>query len=156
MREIVFRITGMSCAACSAAVEKALARVEGVSSAGVNLPAERATVVFDERVCSEEALVDAVKKVGFGAEPEEAGVKITLKINGMSCAACSAAVEKALTRTEGVLEAAVSLPQNRAVVRYNPRRTSPAKLAEAVKKAGFSVPKDGALDDGKRRAKGQK
>ena len=42
-------VTGMSCAACAARIEKGLASVEGVSQATVNFAAERATVFFDRQ-----------------------------------------------------------------------------------------------------------
>jgi Cu+-exporting ATPase len=62
----VLDITGMTCAACAAHVEKALSRVDGVSQADVNLALERANVEFDG-AGGPEALVRAVEKAGYGA-----------------------------------------------------------------------------------------
>ncbi|MEW5884814.1 MAG: heavy metal translocating P-type ATPase, partial [Armatimonadota bacterium] len=61
-------ISGMTCAACVARVEKVLRRVEGVHEAAVNLATEGATVRA-ERGVPVEALVAAVEKAGYGAAP---------------------------------------------------------------------------------------
>jgi Cu+-exporting ATPase len=57
----------MTCAACSAAVQRALTRQPGVAEASVNLLLAQATVAFDPAVTSPERLVDAVKKTGYEA-----------------------------------------------------------------------------------------
>lgn len=59
-------ITGMSCAACAARVEKGLNRLEGVR-ASVNYATEVASVDFDPRVTAPERLVEAVERAGYGA-----------------------------------------------------------------------------------------
>ncbi len=61
-----FKITGMSCAACSSAVEKATKKVSGVSSCEVNLLTETMKVEGD---VSNEAIISAVTAAGYGAEP---------------------------------------------------------------------------------------
>jgi Cu+-exporting ATPase len=63
----VFRVEGMHCGACSAAVERCLNRVEGVE-ASVNLPAETATVRFDEDAVEFEQLARLVEEAGFRLE----------------------------------------------------------------------------------------
>src|SRR5690606_22452082 len=67
MSTIALDITGMTCAACSARVEKMLSRVEGVRKAEVNLALERASVEIDGAVAPQ-ALIAAVEKAGYGAE----------------------------------------------------------------------------------------
>jgi Cu+-exporting ATPase len=66
MSTVALDITGMTCAACSARVEKALSRTAGVSKAEVNLALERASVEADDSVPAQ-ALVAAVEKAGYGA-----------------------------------------------------------------------------------------
>jgi len=65
---------------------------------------------------------------------------INLPIEGMTCATCVGRVEKALSATEGVQDAQVSYALGRAAVTYDPTRTSPKVLAEAVIDAGYEVP----------------
>ena len=67
MKKQVFAVTGMTCSACSAHVEKAVQKLEGVSSASVSLMLNRLTVEYDETVLSDEAIISAVEKSGYGA-----------------------------------------------------------------------------------------
>ncbi|VTU32935.1 heavy metal translocating P-type ATPase [Variovorax sp. PBL-E5] len=61
------QIEGMSCASCVARVEKALARVPGVSSATVNLATEKAQVRLADPGTAVDALIEAVQKAGYAA-----------------------------------------------------------------------------------------
>jgi Cu+-exporting ATPase len=63
----VLPIGGMTCAACSAAVQRALSRQPGVSEASVNLLLAEATISFDPALTSPERLVDVVRKTGYDA-----------------------------------------------------------------------------------------
>ena len=75
-----FTVEGMMCAACSAAVERAVGKLEGVESAQVNLLAKLLTVEYDEAVVMADDICNAVKKAGFSAilqeEPKPAEVKL--------------------------------------------------------------------------------
>ncbi len=68
-----FVVTGMSCSACSAHVEKAVASLKGVKAAAVSLLTNSMTVQYDEAVVSAEEIIAAVKKSGYGASVENAG-----------------------------------------------------------------------------------
>ena len=61
-----FAITGMTCANCSARVEKELKATEGVLEANVNLATEKATVQFDGNLTAEN-LIQRVEAIGYGA-----------------------------------------------------------------------------------------
>lgn len=60
-----FLIQGMSCAACSARLEKVLSRQDGVSRANVNLSSNRARVIYDENVISRDDILDVISRAGF-------------------------------------------------------------------------------------------
>lgn len=64
-----YKVTGMSCAACAANVEKVLNRQSGVE-ANVNFATQTATIEYDTDLCSEEKLIDVVYNAGFGLEQE--------------------------------------------------------------------------------------
>ncbi len=68
MKHEKFVVTGMTCSACSAHVEKAVGHVEGVCAVNVNLLSGSMTVDFDESVTGEEKIVAAVAAGGYGAE----------------------------------------------------------------------------------------
>ncbi len=69
-----FNITGMTCSACSAHVEKAVGKLEGVRSAEVSLMTNSMTAEFDEGVLSSQDIIQAVIQSGYGASlPQKAG-----------------------------------------------------------------------------------
>lgn len=64
-----FAVTGMTCAACSAHVEKSVSRLSGVQSAPVNLMLGSMTVTYNEKAVTEGDIIAAVKAAGYGASP---------------------------------------------------------------------------------------
>jgi len=129
-------ITGMSCAACAARIEKGLGSVEGVAQANVNFAAEKATVFFDPaRTDLPHLLIDKVKDLGYEVRVE----KVLLPIQGMSCASCVSKVEKALRSTRGVTGASVNFATERASVEYLPEEVTLRDLKRAVEDAGYEV-----------------
>ncbi len=64
---INLNIVGMTCASCVSRVEQALAKLPGVMRASVNLATERAAVLVVTDAVSADALIDAVKRAGYGA-----------------------------------------------------------------------------------------
>ena len=62
-----FNITGMSCSACSARIEKVLAKMDGVTSVSVNLLRNRMLVDFDESKITIDEICEKVAAIGFGA-----------------------------------------------------------------------------------------
>ncbi len=72
MQKQLFNITGMSCAACAAAIQKRVGHMDGVSEATVNLASERLVVNYDDKLTSPQLIIDAVKKAGYGATPYDA------------------------------------------------------------------------------------
>ncbi|WP_276520930.1 heavy metal translocating P-type ATPase [Burkholderia multivorans] len=142
-------IDEMTCASCVSRVEKALAKVPGVTHASVNLATERATVEASADV-SAARLVEAVEQAGYQATPVEpapsaatsqpidhkAAHSVELDIDGMTCASCVSRVEKALAKVPGVTHASVNLATERATVEAS-ADVSAARLAEAVEQAGY-------------------
>jgi Cu+-exporting ATPase len=68
-----------------------------------------------------------------------AGAKIDIPVQGMTCAACQASVQKALQRQPGVLDASVNLMMQNAAVTYDPAVTQPAALVEAIRETGYEA-----------------
>ncbi len=66
-----FSVTGMTCTACSAGIERTLNRMEGVEKAEVSLMGESMTVSYDETRISKENIIAAVVDLGYGAHPYE-------------------------------------------------------------------------------------
>ena len=65
---VTIPVTGMTCAACQARVQRALEKAPGVRDANVNLLLNTATVVFDAMSTTPEQLVERIRSTGYGAE----------------------------------------------------------------------------------------
>src|SRR5690606_7984787 len=96
----VLSINGMTCAACARAVERHVGKVEGISSANVNLATEKLNVEFDESRADVAQVIEAVKKAGYDVRQEEEKKirEVFIPISGMTCAACANAVERAVRK----------------------------------------------------------
>ena len=66
MLEEVYLIEGMSCAACSSAVERVTRKLEGVERSDVNLTTNKMIIYYDESKVDSELIMAKVKKAGFG------------------------------------------------------------------------------------------
>jgi len=66
-----------------------------------------------------------------------AAERVTLPVEGMTCAACQATVQRALTKQPGVTQAAVNLMMHEATVHFDPAATSPAQLVAAINDTGY-------------------
>ncbi|MBL7049275.1 MAG: copper-translocating P-type ATPase [Nitrospira sp.] len=134
-RKLEVPVTGMTCAACSARVQKALESGKGVQSANVNLAAERATVYYLPSETDSSEIIKIITDAGYGVSLSS----ITLPIKGMTCAACVKRVQDKLTAVEGVLHAAVNIATEKATVSYLPAQAGIRDLKKAVAEAGYEV-----------------
>jgi Cu+-exporting ATPase len=127
-------IEGMTCASCSARVERALRKVPGVKAVSVNLATESAAVQLATPVPAG-VLSAAVHQAGYEVPLQTQ----ELQIDGMSCATCVGRVEKALRAVPGVLEASVNLATGTAQVRQLAGSDGLAALQAAVTRAGYGA-----------------
>ncbi|AOI96309.1 copper-transporting ATPase [Burkholderia sp. LA-2-3-30-S1-D2] len=133
-------IDGMTCASCVSRVEKALAKVPGVTRASVNLATERATIDAAPDVSASQ-LAEAVRQAGYdatwvAAPPPAASRDLEFDIGGMTCASCAGRVEKALAAVPGVTRASVNLATERASV-HGTGALDATTLIAAVTTAGY-------------------
>jgi len=66
----------------------------------------------------------------------------TLHVKGMACAACSANLERSISKIEGVIKAAVNLTTEKLTVEYDPEQTGVEQFTEIIDKLGFRVEQD--------------
>lgn len=126
-------IEGMSCANCSARLEKALNQGEGLSEAVVNITTERAVLTFDPAKADANSVAELVVDTGFDVGKQD----IAFNVEGMTCANCAGRVEKAMRAVSGVLEANVNLALERANATVVAGNVSAETLADAVDAAGY-------------------
>lgn len=69
MKEMVFTVRGMDCAACAAQIENKLKSLKGVRSASVNFGSERLRLEYAPEAIDQDAALSAVKELGFEAQP---------------------------------------------------------------------------------------
>lgn len=142
MIDQTYKVTGMTCASCAAHAEKAAARVEGVIKSDVNIATEKISVRFDENKTSFAQLKRAIEDAGYGLLEEKSPVKkVELAVDGMTCASCSAAVERAVKKLNGIKTASVNLTTNRAAVEYDPAKVKLSEIKAAIVDAGYT-PRD--------------
>ncbi|SDJ85475.1 heavy metal translocating P-type ATPase [Sediminibacillus albus] len=127
-------VTGMTCAACSTRVEKVLNKLEGVE-AQVNLTTEKANVSYDPDDVSFQDISAKIEKLGYGVQTDTA----EFDIFGMTCAACSARIEKVLNKQEGIKQASVNLTTESASVEYNNGLIEEADIIASIQKLGYDA-----------------
>ena len=139
MMEMTYRVTNMTCSACSAYVQKTIAKLDGVSDVQVNIATEKMTISFDEKKLGFEDIQKAVEDAGYGLVREETSRSIDLAIDGMTCSACSAAVERTTKKLNGVVSAEVNLATNRGTFVYEPSLVKLSEIKAAIEKAGYEA-----------------
>ncbi|MBN1330026.1 MAG: copper-translocating P-type ATPase [Candidatus Heimdallarchaeota archaeon] len=130
-------ITGMTCAACSSAVERALSKTKGVTEASVSLATNDAVVSFDPTLVSEADLAEAIESVGYGIRKE----KVDILISGMTCSSCAMNVEKALMKINGVISVIVNLTTRKATIEFYPSLVNILMLEKAIRSVGYDIEK---------------
>src|SRR5512143_527062 len=113
-KQLTLPITGMTCANCVATVERNLKKLDGVNTAVVNLSSERATVEYDAARLGLGDMIARVNRAGYGVATGEAD----LIIKRLSDDNDARRLEKALTSLEGVLDAKVTIANEKARVTY--------------------------------------
>ncbi|MDH4218014.1 MAG: heavy metal translocating P-type ATPase [Candidatus Aminicenantes bacterium] len=135
LERIDLPIVGMSCASCASTIQRGLSGLKGVSKANVNFATSKATVLFEPQLVKPEDFISSVKKSGY----EVGTASLEIPIQGMECASCVQAIEKALQRTNGVVRASVNLATGKAKVVYLPSETSFAELKKSIESTGYKV-----------------
>ncbi|PIN23727.1 Cation transport ATPase [Handroanthus impetiginosus] len=139
----LFSVTGMTCSACAASIEKAVKRLPGIKEAVVDILNHRAQVVFCPAFVNEEKILETIEDAGFQAEliEEEINERSTrvcrIRIQGLTCISCSMTLEYYLVAMHGVQKALVALSNEQVEVHYDPRILTHNQILEAIEDIGF-------------------
>ncbi len=137
MTNKTLNIGGMTCAACAKAVERASKKLVGVEQANVNFATEKLVIAFDQTQLSVQDIQAAIEKAGYTATvPTQHRI---FQIEGMTCAACSKAVERVTRKLEGVVSADVNLATEKLSITFEPDVVSAGEIKAAVAKAGYKA-----------------
>ena len=132
-----YRIDGMTCAACSAAVERITKRLDGVSSVSVNLSMKKMQIEYDDEKVTKEKVFEKIQKAGFIPSEDIEEKKVTIPILGMECAACAKAVERAINKLDGILEVSVNGLANKAYIKYDTKKVRLSEIKRVIVKTGY-------------------
>lgn len=166
MATTTLRVEGMTCGACTSAVESGLNGVDGVGNVSISLVMERAVVQHDAERLSPEQIKEIIENRGFDAEVLSTDIPIpmkhlpmedvlletdedrlmgpkvsitTLSVKGMTCGACTSAVESGFKDVAGIKSISISLLSERAVVEHDPAAINPQAIAEIIEDRGFEA-----------------
>ena len=78
MEKALFDITGMTCSACSARIEKGVSKLGGIENVSVNLLKNSMAVTFDENIINSRIIADKVQDIGYGASVKSDAEKKTI------------------------------------------------------------------------------
>ncbi|PRR80125.1 Copper-exporting P-type ATPase A [Clostridium liquoris] len=147
MKNEILNIEGMTCAACARAVERSAKKVEGVTEANVNFASEKLSLTYDDTKAKLEDVQRSVEKAGYKALVES--TTKTLSIEGMTCAACAKAVERACKRLDGVIEANVNFASEKLNITFEPSKVRLTEIKNAVEKSGYKLVEESTVDSHK-------
>ncbi|MCJ1378867.1 hypothetical protein MMC17_001966 [Xylographa soralifera] len=166
MATTTLRVEGMTCGACTSAVESAFKGVDGAGEVSVSLVMERAVVHHDPQLLSADQVKEIIEDRGFDTEVLTTGIApganddlmdksihdseedgsleaqistTTLSVRGMTCGACTSAVEGGFKDVPGITSVSISLLSERAVVEHDVLAITPAAIAEIIEDRGFDA-----------------
>lgn len=163
------RVGGMTCGACTSAVEGAFKDVSGVKSFSISLLAERAVIEHDPGMLAPEKIVEMIDDVGFDAElvetvaaepiPTQPKKKrrsvqtktfmtTTVAVEGMTCGACTSAVESGFADTPGLVQFHISLLAERAVILHDAEKLNTDQIVETIEDRGFDATILSSVEEG--------
>ncbi|KAH7079841.1 E1-E2 ATPase-domain-containing protein [Paraphoma chrysanthemicola] len=149
-------VGGMTCGACTSAVEGAFKDVAGIKHFSISLLSERAVIEHDTTMISPEKLAETIEDVGFDAEVldtvaattapkkskgsrKQKTLTTTVSVEGMTCGACTSAIESGFKDVEGVYQFNISLLANRAVLVHDPSKLTEDQIVEIIEDRGFDA-----------------
>jgi len=137
-------IIGMTCANCSATIERVTKKMPGVENAAVNLASERGTWVYDPGLVSQDQIIAQIGDIGYGVATAEAEIPL----QGLHDETDARVVESALGKTDGVLKVSVSSVTNKVSIEYLPTMVGQGDLRRAIEAIGFkAIAVEGASAD---------
>ena len=137
MESKILKIEGMTCAACAKAVERASKKLNGVIDANVNFATEKLNITFDGSRVALQDIQSAVDKAGYRLIAETASK--TLKIEGMTCAACAKTIERVTKKIDGVVESNVNFATEKLNIVFDISKVRISDVKKAIEKAGYKA-----------------
>ena len=150
-------VGGMTCGACTSAVEGAFKDVSGIKAFSISLLSERAVLEHDVKIISPERIAEIIEDTGFDAKVLETKAAMptkkrsqrsrqkrkilttTVAVEGMTCGACTSAIEGGFKGADGILQFNISLLAERAVIVHDPTKITEDQIIETIEDRGFDA-----------------
>jgi len=151
-------VEGMTCGACTSAIDGGFKDIPGVKHFNISLLSERAVVHHDPSIISVPQILEIIEDRGFGATlvdsqalasnskavrgggKEQQVATTTVGIEGMTCGACTSAIEGGFPQDlEGLVQFNISLLAERAVIIHDPAKLSVEQITEIIDDKGFDA-----------------
>ncbi|CEP18742.1 hypothetical protein [Parasitella parasitica] len=143
------RIAGMTCASCVNSIERGLSVEQGIIAVQVSLLAESATITYTPSIIGTDDIVLCIENMGFDASltaddivcssEQQPFKKLQLQIYGMTCASCVGAIEREISKLDGIDTVSVNLMTETGVITYSQAAIGPRQIVEAIEELGFSA-----------------
>ncbi len=131
-------VKGMTCAACVRAVEKAAAKVDGIKNPIVSLATEKLVFETDSAI-DEDKLFKIVKDTGYDIEAAKDIREISLNIDGMTGSSSVRAIERTISKLDGISFVSANLTTEKTMVKYDASAVRISDIKGAVEKAGYKA-----------------
>ncbi len=142
MKKQILFITGMSCAMCSAAIEKELSKTKGVEKASVNLSSQQLLLEYDENLVELSTIKNIITNLGYGVMQDN--TDSTIKVYFADTGNINK-LKDLLLKLDGISKVEWLDPKT-LVIAYLPQRTRFHNMQNVMKNAGFSIDQVEKLD----------
>ena len=136
--QTTLKINGMHCASCTAKIEKALQKIDGVIKASVNLVTEQAAIEYNTDKVSKVQLIETIKSVGYDIFDEHIST-VEFKVIGMHSPHCEGVIKNILTGLRGIIGVNASFGKAKAVVEFDSGTISKEDIKKAIDNAGYEA-----------------
>jgi Cu+-exporting ATPase len=157
------KVYGMMCTHCENTVSKALEKIEGVTDTDASFEKESVIVSFDSEKTDIDSLGSVITKEGYFLtpqsdvdDPEKVEISdkdvpvdkndddpnisdVSFNIEGMTCANCSLAIEKAFKKTDGIKQTSINLPLEKGFIQYDKSILDQEAVLNIVSQAGYKA-----------------
>lgn len=140
LQQATFLVSGMTCASCASAVERVVAKIDGVQQASVNLATEKLRVEYEDWL-DVASIFAAVEQAGYKIKSDEPETvrEVSIPVSGMTCASCAMAVERGINKLSGVETVNVNYATEKATVVYDSATTRISEIKDAIAQAGYKA-----------------